>query len=100
MGLGVRVVLFVCVWEIRSEPGETTRVYWRPVVEDEFWILEYSFPVSNTPLHMGSEVTLPHSENKRTKTSVGGRVSKPLAQVSRSSEGRSFEEGKSTEVGG
>lgn len=40
-------------------------IYWRPIIEYEFRILEYGFPVSNTPLIVGTAVALPHIKNKR-----------------------------------
>jgi len=57
-------------------------VYWRPIIEDEFFVPEYSFPVSNTPLIVGTAAALPHIKNKRAgakKKVAGKEVSKAVS---------------------
>ena len=55
--------------------GPIFEVNRRPIVENEFGVLENSFPVSNTPLKVGSAVALPQAGNKRTseKKRVGSQ---------------------------
>lgn len=83
-------------WNSGRKNSPVFEVNGRPIVEDKFWVLEYSFPVPDAPLKVGTAVALPHADNKRAKgkkKAWTGQVSKTVGRRVRILRGTIFAEG-------